>query len=258
MKFFLLIFLLAGCETYEAEVSRPVEKGVLAFEKVDIENVDHAYSIIKDNQTNNKTTAQKGIDRAIEWKPLFAKLIGVYNFGYSLNESDLKPFMDEMQDVSAIFVSKESKQFVESGAENSQALDALKKEADKGEVNNEVDALKDKKIEELEKIIHSGVSEKCNAIAEKFFYLGGGLIILSLFSSYLPFPAEGVKKAGYGTLLVGFILLLIGTTIDFLRDFLEEYGDITILIILACFLIPYFLVKFFKTKEKIEDIIEED
>ena len=249
-----IVLLLFSCESYSPQ---PVAKkaDIPAYTKTDVEDVELSYLTMKENKQLIRDNAQKGIDRAKRFEPLFLSLIAQYDFDHTISKSQIEPFRSELNDITSMFNSEEASKFSKFNAYNSSALETLHKEAKKGIVNNEAVEAKDAKIAELQAELDSKVSERTTAIAEKFFYLGGLLFVGSLFSIGFIAPIAGkLKSGGLGVLAVGGIIMAFGTFIDFIRDFLHEFGNWLLLLLL----IPLILLFLGKEGDKAIDEIKDD
>ena len=255
-KYLLIILFFCSCESVQVVSSEAYKGKEIEYSPTDTGDVEGSYLVIKGNQLNTSLNVDKGFNRAKRFESLFLKLIAHYDFGRELTKADIKPFRGELSSIGAVFSDNEIKSFTMHSTENKNALETLKKEADKGANNNHVNKSKDAKIKELQDIIDSKVSDKANAIAEKFFYLGGVMFALSLFGSYLPssFGADKAKGIGFTFFVCGGLLLLIGTTVDFLREFLETHGHWLLLVLLIPSIVFYLKYRYEKTKDDIEEL----
>ena len=254
MKWLLLCLILVSCESYSPQ---PVAKKADApvYTKTDVEDVELSYLAIKENKQLIRDNAQKGIDRAKRFEPLFLSLIAQYDFDHTISKSQIEPFRSELSDITSMFNSDEASKFSKFNAYNSSALETLHKEAKKGIVNNEAVEAKDAKIVELQAELDSKVSERTSSIAEKFFYLGGLLFVGSLFSIGFITPIAGkLKSGGLGLIAVGGIVMAFGTFIDFVRDFLHAYGNYILLLLL----VPLVLLFIGRKTDKAIDEIKDD
>ncbi len=255
----LLLFslLLASCESVSPAVHKEVEeKPVIEYKPTDTIGVKEAKETLANNAKKRLELVKRGAKRSDDFEPLILSLIAFHNYDQELKLSDVSPFMKELPHIASISTHQEKEEFIRLGTADKISVKKLGDEAEKGVINNEADKLKDKKIIELQDKLDSKVTETTSAIAEKFFYLGGLLFVGSLFSSFsLIAPIAGkLKNGGLGLLLVGGIIMLFGTFTDFIREFLDEYGNWLLLLLL----IPLILLFIGRKADKAIDEIKSD
>ena len=256
ITFLALVLFLGGCGSPSKNIAKNKTTEHI-YKPTNVLSVEDAKKSLDENRDRRKTTVMMGRDRAKRFEPLILNLIAFYDHGYELNLSDLSPYRSELPHLSAIFTDEETQDFVKYGTEDKINVDSLYNEARKGEVNNKVNEEKDAKIAELQRQIDEKYTEKLSDIATKFLWAGGILLALSIFSS-VPAIAPIASKAtvtGFTLLAVGGLIILLGTFTEFARDFLSQYGQWLLLLLLIPLIIIFIGQK---THQAIDDANDED
>ena len=252
MKYLILILFLVGCESYSPV---PV-KEKSDYKKTDIEDVAEAKATIKANSVKRKELIKKGSERAERFDPLLTSLIAFHNYGKELSLADVSPFIAELPHIASISTYEEKAEFIRLGTSSNISTKKAISEAEKGKGANEMVKKLERKVAELEEEKKSRVTDKTMSIAEKFFYLGAFLFAGSLFSSFsfIAPIAGSLKKGGIGLVVVGGAIMALGMLTDFLRGFLNDYGNYLLLLLL----VPLILLFIGRKTDKAIDEIKDD
>jgi len=261
IKYLFLILFFVSCSSDKNASDGVLTKSPIkskktpVFKNVDVDDVDSAYDYLKGNKTARMVTASKGMARSLKFEPLKLKLIAFHDFGYTLTPKDVKPYMSDLPNISAIFVNKETKEFVQYGAEDKASIEKLYKEAQKGEENNKAHKELQKSYNELIKNIENKSIEVANTWSGRFFWLAGAFIVAFGISKafFSGIASKTMISTGILCVATGSYLLLTATSIKFLGEFLEEYGSM----VLLGTLIPVIII-FLITLAKKTDVIDDD
>jgi len=261
MKILLLSLfsvLIISCEsTSPVAHEKALDSAPIKYTKTDSLDVDEAKEMLSKNAQKRIELVNRGVKRSDDFKPLILSIIAFHEYGQELSLDDVSPFMGELPHIASILTHKEKESFIRLGAEDSMSKKKLISEAEKGRLNNEAFELMKKEKANLVKKLDSKVTDKTISIAEKFFYIGGLLFVGSLFSSFsfIAPIAPKLKNSGLGLAFIGGLIMLFGTFIDFIREFLDEHGNWLLLLLLVP-LILLFVGK--KTDKAIDEIKESD
>ena len=254
----LLIFsvLIISCESFTPMAHKEILKTEpIKYTKTDIADVSEAKETLKKNTHKRIELVNRGVKRSDDFEPLMLSLIAFHEYGQELSLDDVSPFMKELPHIASILTHKEKEAFVRLGAEDSMSKKKLISEAEKGRLNNEAFELMKKEKANLVKKLDSKVTDKTISIAEKFFYIGGLLFVGSLFSSFsfITPIAPKLKNGGLGLTFIGGLIMLFGTFIDFIREFLHEYGNWLLLLLLVPLILLFVGKKTDKAIDEIKD-----
>ena len=234
--------------------SEPVEEKAEYIE-TDVADVSEAKATIEANKDKRIELINKGAERAERFEPLILSLIAFHEYSQELTLADVSPFIKELPHIASISTYIEKEEFIRLGTADGISTKKVISEAEKGEEANKYAKKLKTENAELQKKIDSKVEDKTTAIAEKFFYLGGLLFVGSIFSSFsfiAPVSAS-MKKGGLGLLAVGGLIMAFGTFIDFVRDFLHEYGNYLLLLLIIPLILLFVGRKTDKAIDEIKD-----
>ena len=249
-----VIILSWTCSCLSVKESEPVEEKAEYIE-TDVADVSEAKATIEVNKNKRIELINKGAERAERFEPLILSLIAFHEFDQEITLADVSPFIKELPHIASISTYIEKEEFIRLGTADGISTKKVISEAEKGEeANKYVKKLKAENAE-LQKKIDSKVEDKTTAIAEKFFYLGGLLFVGSIFSSlsFIAPVSASMKKGGLGLLAVGGLIMAFGTFIDFVRDFLHEYGNYLLLLLIIPLILLFVGRKTDKAIDEIKD-----
>jgi hypothetical protein len=261
MKYLFLILFFISCGSRHKEVDDGVfgklnsKPEMPVFKNVDVGDVESAYINLNRNSDSRKVTATKGLNRRNKFEPFLLKLMAFHDFDYDLKKSDLKPYMSDLPNISAIFSNEESKEFIKYSAEDRASTERLYKEAQKGEENNKAYEAVNKELIELKQNIANKSIEVANTWSGRFFWLAGAFIIAFGISKafFAGMASKTMISTGMLCVGTGSYLLLSATSIKFLGDFLEQYGAM----ILIGTLVPVIVILLITFAKK-TDVIHDD
>lgn len=252
----LLSICSCGSYSYSTEAPKATKAPKAVYKQIDVEDVEHAKSIIDINKKTRMQTINSGAERKGRFEPLMLKLIAFNDYGHELKLSDVKPFRKELPHISSIFTNEEKNEFVRISTEDHISIEKLYNEAKKGEGN--AIAVKELKARntELQKQIDSGYTDMLIKLSSSFLGVGGFMLVLSVFP-FIALYAGKVRAMGAILLATGGAILTIGTFVESVRETLDKHGNWLFLLLAVPSIIFLVILGGAWTKNKVEDMDDE-
>lgn len=245
-----------GSTAYKTEAPTPKKIPTAVYRQIDVEDVEQAKSIIDQNKKTRIETINRGAERRDRFEPLMLKLIAFNDYGHELKLSDVKPFRQELSQISSVFTNDEKNEFVRIATEDHISIEKLYSEAKKGEGN----ALAVKELKQinrkLQEQIDTGYTEMLIKLSSAFLATGGMMLVLSVFP-FMALYSGKVRAMGAILLATGGLILTIGTFVESVRETLDKHGNWLFLLLAVPVILFSVILAGAWTKNKVDEMEEE-